>query len=69
VQRGEQAGVPRCTGRERLHSRTDTQDGNGARLENGFVVLATSGRIAVRWSRRVAGPPKTGTLAGEADGW
>ena len=55
VQRGEKAGFPRCKGRERFHSFTYKEFGNGARLDNGFLVLAKIGRIAVRWSRLLAG--------------
>src|SRR5262249_50205751 len=40
----------------------------GARLDNGFLVLSKSGRIAVRWSRPLTGTPKTVTLSREADG-
>src|SRR5262249_23289417 len=45
------------------------EDGNGAPLDNGFLVLATSGRIAARWSRPLGGTPKTVTVSKEADGW
>jgi putative transposase len=55
VQCGEKAGFPRCKGRERFHSFTYKEFGNGARLDNGFLVLAKIGRIAVRWSRLLAG--------------
>src|SRR5262245_60785585 len=41
----------------------------GDQLENGFLVLATSGRIAVRWSRPVVGTIKTVTLVREVAGW
>ena len=69
VQRGEQAGFPRFKGRDRCHSFTYKEFGNGARLDNGFLVLATIGRIAVRWSRPLEGTPKTVTVRREADGW
>ena len=55
VQRGEKAGFPRFKGHDRFHSCTDKECGNGARLDNGVLVLATIGRIAVRWSRLLAG--------------
>ena len=55
MQRGEKAGFPRFKGRERFHSCTDKAVGTGARLDNGVLVLATIGRIAVRWSRLLAG--------------
>jgi putative transposase len=32
---GEKPGFPRLQGRDRWHSFTDKEDGNGARLENG----------------------------------
>jgi putative transposase len=66
---GKRAGFPRCQGRTRYHSFTDKEYGNGVRLENGALVLSTIGRIAVRWSRPVAGSIKTVTIAREADGW
>jgi putative transposase len=69
VQRGEQAGFPRCKGRDRFHSFTFKADGNGARLDNGVLVLAKIGRLAVRWSRPLAGTPKPVTITHEADGW
>src|SRR5262249_54062118 len=42
---------------------------NGARPENGSLVLAKLGPIAVHWSRPVDGAPKTVTISQEADGW
>jgi putative transposase len=69
VQRGERAGFPRFKGRERFHSFTYKEYGNGARLENGYLVLSKIGRIAVRWSRPLEGTPKTVTVSREADGW
>jgi putative transposase len=69
VQRGEHAGFPRCTGRNRFHCFTCTESGNGARLEKGFLVRATIGRSCVQWSRPPEGTPKTVTIAREADGW
>jgi putative transposase len=69
IQRGEQAGFPRFKGRERCHSFTYKQFGNGARLDNGLLVLSKIGRLAVRWSRPVEGTPKTVTVSREADGW
>jgi putative transposase len=38
-------------------------------LDNGLLVLSKIGRIAVRWSRPLAGVPKTVTISREADGW
>jgi hypothetical protein len=43
--------------------------GHGARLDNGSLVLSKIGRLAVRWSRPIAGTSKTVTVAREADGW
>jgi putative transposase len=47
VQRGEKAGYPRYKGRTRYHSFTLKEHGNGARLDNGFLVLSKIGRIRV----------------------
>jgi len=69
VPRGQKAGLPRFTGRERCHSVTVKEEGNGARLDNGVLVLSTIGRIAVRWTRPLEGAPKTVTVRREADGW
>src|SRR5262245_14205605 len=66
---GEQAGFPRLQGRDRSHSFTYKEYGHGARLDNGFLVLSKIGRMAVRWSRPIAGTPKTVTISREADGW
>jgi putative transposase len=48
VQRGEKAGFPRFKGRTRFHSFGFKQHGNGACLDNGFLVLSKIGRIAMR---------------------
>jgi putative transposase len=69
VKAGEKAGFPRYQGRTRYHSITFKEFGNGATLDNGFLVLSKIGRIAVRWSRLVEGTPKTVTISREADGW
>ena len=72
VQAGEKAGFPRYQGRDRWHSFTYKEHGNGATLDgsdNGFLVLSKIGRIAVRWSRPLEGTPKTVTISREADGW
>jgi putative transposase len=68
---GEAPGYPRFQGRNRYHSFIYPQVGEhgGARLDNGFLVLAKIGRIAVRWSRPIEGTPKTVTIGREADGW
>jgi putative transposase len=74
VQAGEQPGYPRFQGRHRYHSFTYKEYGNGARLDNGYVVLSKIGRIAVHWSRRtkkgaINSTIKTVTISREADGW
>ena len=66
---GEKPGYPRFQGRSRYHSFTYKEYGNGARLDNGYLVLSKIGRIAVHWSRPVEGTPKTVTVSKEADGW
>jgi putative transposase len=69
VANGEQPGFPRFQGRARWHSCTYKQYGNGARVDNGYLVLAKIGRLAVRWSQPVEGTIKTVTVSREADGW
>jgi putative transposase len=69
VTAGEKPGYPQFQGRHRYHSFTYKQYGNGARLDNGLLVLSKIGRVAVRWSRPLEGTPKTVTLSQEADGW
>jgi putative transposase len=69
VQRGEKAGFLHFKGRARYHSFTYKEYGDGARLDNGVLVLSKIGRIAVHWSRPIVGAPKTVTLCKEADGW
>ncbi len=56
-------------GRNRYHSFTFKEYGNGARLDNGVLVLSKIGRISVHWSRPLEGTPKTITVSKEADGW
>src|SRR5260221_3747379 len=68
-QRGEKAGFPRCKGRDRSHRCTCKEDGNGARLDTGALVLAKIGRSSVHWSRPSEGTPKTVTITRAADGW
>ena len=63
------AGLPALSGAHRYHSFTYKQYGNGARLDNGFLVLSKIGRVALRWSRPLEGAPKTVTISREADGW
>ncbi len=69
VKSGETPGYPRFHGRNRYNSVTYPQFGNGATLDNGFLVLSKIGRIAVRWSRPIEGATKTVTVSREADGW
>jgi hypothetical protein len=60
---GEQPGFPRFQGRDRYHSFTDKEYGNGARLDNGSLVLPT-GYPADWLSCRLAIP--TGTSSPRA---
>lgn len=69
VKAGETPGYPRFHGANRYTSFTYKQFGNGANLDNGFLVLSKIGRLAVRWSRPLEGTPKTVTISREADGW
>jgi putative transposase len=69
VKNGETPGYPRFHSANRYNSFTYKQYGNGARLDNGFLVLSKIGRIAVRWSRPIEGTPKTVAVSREADGW
>jgi putative transposase len=69
VKQGGKPGYPRFQGANRYQSFTYKQFGNGATLDNGVLVLSKIGRIGVRWSRRLAGTPKTITISREADGW
>jgi putative transposase len=66
---GGKAGFPRYQSRDRWHSFTYKEYGNGATLDTSFLVLSKIGRIAVRWSRPLEGTPKTVTISREADGW
>jgi putative transposase len=69
VQRGEKVGFPRFKGRDRFHSFAYREFGNGARLDDDALVLAKIGRVAVRWSRPIAGMPKTVSVCREPGGW
>jgi putative transposase len=66
---GQIPGSPRFQGRHRYPAFTSKQYGKGAQLDNGLLVLSKIRRIAVRWSRPIAGTPKAVTIAREADGW
>ena len=65
----EKPGFPRFKGRQRYHSITYPQWGNGASLDNGCLILSKIGRIGVRWSRPLLGTPKTVSIIQEPDGW
>ncbi len=69
VTAGEKPGYPRFQGANRYNTFTYKQFGNGAALDNGFLVLSKIGRLAVRWSRPIEGTIKTVTISREADGW
>jgi putative transposase len=69
VKNGETPGYPRFQGANRYTSFTYKQFGNGAALDNGFLVLSKIGRLALRWSRPMEGTPKTVTISREAGGW
>ena len=73
VKAGETPGYPRFQGRDRYHSFTYKEYGNGAKLEgslsHGFLMVSKIGRIAVRLHRPLVGTPKTVTISHEADGW
>jgi putative transposase len=69
VRDGQTSGFPRFQGLNRYHSFTYKEYGNGARLDNGFLVLSKIGRVALRWSHPLDGVPKTVTVSKEVDGW
>ncbi|HEV2462087.1 MAG TPA: hypothetical protein VGS80_27360 [Ktedonobacterales bacterium] len=69
VKAGETPGSPRFKSTTRYGSFTSKQCGHGATLDNGFLVLARIGRLAVRWSRPLEGTPTTVTISRAADGW
>src|SRR5258707_9682572 len=69
IKNGETPGYPRFQGASRYNSFTYKQFGNGAALDNGFLVLSKIGRMALRWSRPLEGTPKTVTVSREADGY
>ncbi len=69
VKNGGTPGYPRFQGANRYNSFTYKQFGNGATLDNGFLALSKIGRVAVRWSRPIAGTIKTVTISREVDGW
>jgi putative transposase len=69
MKNGEKPGYPRYKSSTRSDSFASKHVGNGATPDNGFLVLAKLGRLAVRWSRPLEGVPKTVTIRREADGW
>src|SRR6478735_9855872 len=69
IREGATPGYPRFHGRDRYNSFTYKEFGNGARMDNGCLVLAKIGRIALRWSRPLEGMPKTVTISREGDGY
>jgi len=69
IRAGEKPGFPRHKGRNRYRCFTFKEYGNGARLDNGALVLSKIGRINVHWSRPLEGTPKTVTISKEADRW
>ncbi len=69
VKAGQKPGYPRFQGRNRYHSITYGEYGNGARLDGGILSLSKIGRVAIRLHRPIEGTPKTVTISREADGW
>lgn len=69
VANGEKPGYPRFKGRNRYHSFTYPQWGNGASLIGNRLLLSKIGYLEVRWSRPLEGTPKTVSIIEEADGW
>jgi len=69
IREGQTPGYPRFQGSNRYNSFTYKQFGNGATLDNGFLVLSKIGRIGIHWSRPLEGTPTTVTISREADGW
>jgi putative transposase len=69
IREGEKPGYPRFQGRNRYHSFTFPEYGNGAVLDGGVLSLSKIGRISTRVHRPLEGTPKTVTISREADGW
>jgi len=69
LREGQTPGYPRFQGANRYNSFPYKQVGNGATLDNGFLVLSKIGRLALRRSPPMEGTPKTVTISREADGW
>ena len=69
---GETPEFLRVQGRTRYHSFPDTEDGTGACLANGSLIVSKIGRIAGHWRRwrcPVEGTRKAVTVSKEAAGW
>ncbi|HLW00718.1 MAG TPA: transposase [Ktedonobacterales bacterium] len=69
VKAGEKPGYPRFQGRDRYHSFTYGEYGNGARLDGGILSLSKIDRVPIRLHRPIEGMPKTVTISREVDGW
>jgi putative transposase len=69
VKNGETPGYPRFQGKDRYHSFTFPEYGNGVVLDGGILSLSKIGRIPVRLHRPLEGTPKTVTISQEANGW
>ncbi len=69
VKAGQKAGYPRFHGRNRYHSLTYAEYGNGVTLEGGLLFLSKIGRVLIRLHRPLEGTPKTVTISREPDGW
>jgi putative transposase len=69
VAKEETPGHPRFQSKDRYHSFTYPQYGNGATLDGGILSLSKIGRIPSRLHRPVQGIPKTVTISKVADDW
>jgi putative transposase len=69
VKADEEPGYPRFQGRNRYHSFTYPDYGNGAVLDGGVLALSKIGRIPIRLHRPVQGTPTAVAIIREADGW
>jgi putative transposase len=69
VKNGETPGYPRFQGKDRYHSFTFPEYGNGVVLDGAILSLSKIGRIPIRLHRPLEGTPKTVTISQEANGW
>ena len=69
VKSGETPGYPRFKGRGWYDSFTYPQWGNGAKLDNGRLILSKIGALRIHNDRPLDGTPKTCTIVRKADGW